>query len=93
MDLNSLRSKIDTIDDSILELLIERMNIVDEIGALKRNQNSVIYHPDREKEIIDRLASTYTGKLTRNAIEAIYLEIFVVSRNLELPELISVLVP
>jgi len=93
MDLNSLRGKIDTIDDSILELLVERMNIVDEIGALKRNQNSVIYHPDREKDIIDRLASKYTGKLTRNAIEAIYLEIFGVSRNLELPELISFLGP
>jgi chorismate mutase/prephenate dehydratase len=93
MDLNSLRGKIDTIDDSILELLIERMNIVDEIGALKRNQNSVIYHPDREKDIIDRLASKYTGKLTRNAIEAIYLEIFGVSRNLELPELIAFLGP
>jgi chorismate mutase/prephenate dehydratase len=93
MDLNSLRGKIDTIDDAILALLIERMNIVDEIGALKRNQNTVIYHPDREKEIIDRLASVHTGKLTRNAIEAIYLEIFGVSRNLELPELISFLGP
>ena len=92
-DLTELRNIIDNIDNSILELLVERMNIVDEVGQLKRSNNAVIYHPDREKEIIDRLASKFTGKLTRGAIEAIYLEIFGVSRNLELPELIAYLGP
>lgn len=88
-----LRNKIDGIDDSILELLRERMDIVDLVGQLKRQNNTVIYHPDREKEIIERLVRKDLGKLTKSAVEAIYLEIFGVSRNLELPELISYLGP
>ncbi|MHA8049911.1 prephenate dehydratase [Aquirufa sp. ROCK-SH2] len=91
--INELRNKIDKIDDSILELLVSRMEIVEEIGQLKRDSNGLIYHPDREKAIIERLCSKYTGRLTKNAIEAIYLEIFGVSRNLELPEIISFLGP
>ena len=54
-ELISLRNKIDGIDDSILELLKQRMDIVDLVGQLKRQNNAVIYHPDREKEIIDRV--------------------------------------
>lgn len=92
-ELISLRNTIDGIDDSILELLKQRMDIVDLVGQLKRQNNAVIYHPDREKEIIERLIHKDLGKLTKSAVEAIYLEIFGVSRNLELPELISFLGP
>ncbi len=92
-NLNDLRNEIDQIDDAILQLLVKRMDVVDQVGNLKRSTNSLIYHPDREKEIIDRLASQPTGRLRKSAIEAIFLEIFGVSRNLELPEIISFLGP
>jgi chorismate mutase/prephenate dehydratase len=91
--INELRKGIDSIDNSILALLGERMEIVNQIGIIKRDSNSLIYHPDREKEIIDRLIKLNTSKLSDSAIEAIFLEIFGVSRNLELPELISYLGP
>jgi len=92
-DIKSLREMIDKIDDSILNLLVSRMDLVEKIGGLKKQNSTAIYHPDREKEIIDRLVNQPTGKLGKAAIEAIYLEIFGVSRNLELPEIISYLGP
>lgn len=92
-ELVDIRKSIDKIDDQILQLLVNRMNLVDEIGKLKRDSNTAIYHPDREKEIIERLSQQNTGRLSKSAIEAIYLEIFGVSRNLELPEIISFLGP
>ncbi len=92
-ELSNLRKDIDQIDDQILQLLVNRMNLVDEIGKIKRDSQTAIYHPDREKEIIERLSSQFTGRLTKPAIEAIFLEIFGVSRNLELPEIISFLGP
>jgi len=91
--INELRKGIDNIDDNILRLLSERMEIVNQIGIIKRESKSLIYHPDREKEIVDRLIKNNRGKLSNAAIEAIFLEIFGVSRNLELPELISFLGP
>ena len=52
-NLSDLRNEIDQIDDAILKLLVDRMDVVDQVGNLKRANNSLIYHPDREKEIID----------------------------------------
>ncbi len=94
MDLNELRNLIDECDNEILQLLNKRMDVVKKVGELKRATNTIIYRPEREKAIIDRLATMNQGKLlNRSAIEAIYLEIFAVSRNIELPERISYLGP
>ena len=93
--LEELRKGIDSVDDKILELLNERMQFVQEIGEMKRSSNTAIYRPEREKAIIDRLfeSNRGKGKLNRAAIEAIFLEIFAVSRNYELPERIAYLGP
>ncbi len=93
--LEDLRKGIDDVDDKIIELLNERMQFVKQIGEMKRSANSAIYRPEREKAIIDRLheATQGTGNLTRAAIEAIFLEIFAVSRNYELPERVAYLGP
>lgn len=93
MNLLELRERIDVIDDQLLDLLNERMKVVKEVGELKRSTNTIIYRPEREKQILDRLAKNNKGLLSRSAIEAIYLEIFAVSRNLELPERIAFLGP
>jgi chorismate mutase / prephenate dehydratase len=93
MTLEELRQQIDAIDNQMLQLLIQRMEVVKKVGDLKRATNTIIYRPEREKSIIDRLESQTTGLLNRSAIEAIYLEIFAVSRNLELPERIAYLGP
>ena len=55
MDINELRAGIDSIDDEILALLIKRMQIVRQIGALKAKSGATIYRPEREKQSLDRL--------------------------------------
>jgi len=93
MSLEELRKQIDQIDNSILELLNQRMEVVKMVGELKRRTNAVIYRPEREKAIIDRLNKINKGQLNKAAIEAIFLEIFAVARNLELPERVAYLGP
>ncbi len=93
MDLESLRKQIDSIDNNLLELLTNRMNVVKEVGKLKRSSNTVVYRPEREKSILDRLEEMSQGMLNRQSLEAIYLEIFAVSRNMELPERVAYLGP
>ncbi len=92
-DLKSLRNKIDHIDNQLLELLTQRMLLVKQVGTLKRSTNAIIYRPEREKAILDRLKSANKGPLNAQAIDAIFLEIFAVSRNIELPERIAYLGP
>jgi len=91
--LDELRIKIDQIDNQLLELLNERMEVVRQVGELKRSTNAIIYRPEREKAILDRLNKQNNGMLNAQAIEAIFLEIFAVSRNIELPERIAYLGP
>ncbi|MFY0601923.1 MAG: prephenate dehydratase [Cyclobacteriaceae bacterium] len=93
MMLDELRQEIDQLDDKIIELLNKRMEVVQKVGLLKRDNKSAIYRPEREKAIVDRLESNSQGILSRAAIEAIFFEIFAVSRNYELPERVAYLGP
>src|SRR5210317_949163 len=91
--LEELRKKIDSIDNSLIDILNERMSIIKEVGEYKKTSKSAIYRPEREKSIIERLYNNHRGLLNKAAIEAIFLEIFAISRNFELPELVSYLGP
>lgn len=93
MNLEDLRTRIDALDNQLLDLLNARMDVVRQVGELKRSSKTLIYRPEREKSIIDRLENQSQGALNRAAIEAIFLEIFAVARNIELPERISFLGP
>jgi chorismate mutase/prephenate dehydratase len=93
MTLDELRVKIDTIDDTLLKLYNERMELVHQVGELKNTTGAPIYRPEREQAILNRLKSQNSGKLTDAAIEALFLEMFAVARNLELPEAIAYLGP
>ena len=94
--LDDCRVAIDSIDNEILELLNKRMKVVERVGEIKSDSGGAIYRPEREKAIIERLdalSKEENGALNKSAIEAIFLEIFAVSRNLELPERIAYLGP
>lgn len=94
--LDDCRVAIDAIDNELLELLNKRMKVVERVGEIKHNSGGAIYRPEREKAIIERLikySKDSNGLLNKSAIEAIFLEIFAVSRNLELPEKIAYLGP
>jgi chorismate mutase/prephenate dehydratase len=94
--LEECRAKIDEIDNAMVELLNRRMTVVHRVGEIKHESKAAVYRPEREKAIIDRLSEISKnngGLLNRQAIEAIFLEIFAVARNLELPEKIAYLGP
>ena len=94
--LKALRDTLDNIDNQLLDLLNKRMKTVHKVGELKAQSGGAIYRPEREKASIDRLeerSNETSGDLNRAAIEALFLEVFAISRNLELPENIAYLGP
>ena len=96
MELDELRKRIDSIDDTLLDLYNERMEHVHEIGRVKNRSGAPIYRPEREKEILSRLKKRNKergGLLSDNAIEALFMELFAVARNFELPERVAYLGP
>lgn len=96
MNLEDVRNKIDLIDSNLLELLAKRVKLVKEVGKIKHRDNQGIYRPEREAFIIERLeklSKEQNFELSKEAIEAIYLEIFAISRYIEKPESIAYLGP
>lgn len=91
--LKIIRDQLDVIDDELLVLLNKRMDLVHQVGEIKAQSGGAIYRPEREKSIIERLEQKSVGLLNKSAIEALFLEIFAISRNLELPENIAYLGP
>lgn len=94
--LESCREAIDAIDEQLLSLINKRMKVVERVGEIKNQSGAPIYRPERERAILKRLAESnekQDGLLNAAAIEAIFLEIFAVARNLELPERIAYLGP
>ena len=55
MDLKEIRGKIDTIDQQLLQLFLERMATADEVAAYKNERHLPIMNKTREREILARV--------------------------------------
>lgn len=73
--LETERRKIDEIDQEIIELIIKRFEITNNIGKIKSNNKLVVTDKKREQEIITRLKDKYQ-KVDPKIIEEIYKNIF-----------------
>lgn len=51
-----LRAKIDTIDDNLLDVLAERMKVVEQIGEYKRANKMQVFQQSRWEEVQSRVA-------------------------------------
>lgn len=57
MELSEIRKEIDEIDAQLLPLFIKRMDCAKEVAAVKKRDGTPVYNPEREKQILDRIAA------------------------------------
>jgi chorismate mutase / prephenate dehydratase len=81
--IQSLRQKIEAVDDEILRLLNHRAQIVEEVGKVKSEIKMDYYSPRREEEILQRLGTKSSGPFPRWAIPSVFREIISACRALE----------
>jgi len=77
--LTNLRMEIDNIDDQIIKLLDQRMNVCQQVGTFKKENNILLTHKSRESEIIERLAKK--SSFTEDEVLSIYERIFIISKS------------
>jgi len=53
--LRDLRSRIDRLDECLVELLARRQSAVDDIASVKEKSDQCVRDPERESELIGRL--------------------------------------
>ncbi|MDB9761880.1 chorismate mutase [Alphaproteobacteria bacterium] len=69
--LQNIRNKIDSIDNKIHDLLIERAEIVEQVVEEKKKSketNLVVYRPSREHEILVRIIQRHKGNLPEKSL-------------------------
>lgn len=80
-------------DAKLVELLNARADVVVEVGKLKREHNTPVYAPDREKIILEKIRRLNKGPLPDRCLEAVYRELMSGSFVLERPMRIGYLGP
>jgi len=93
MTLKSLRRQIDSIDKKIIQYLNRRAKISLNIAGLKQRTGKSVYSPDREREVLRKIALINKGPLNYRALEAIYCEVMSSSLSLEKPLKVAYLGP
>ena len=78
-----LRERIDELDAELLALLNERAKYVMKIGAIKQKENTEVFVPQREIELLDRLTSLNQGPMTTKMVLHIFQEIIDTLKELQ----------
>jgi chorismate mutase/prephenate dehydratase len=81
-ELGKLRDGIDGIDSEVLRLLSERAQLAHRIGEIKHGN---IYRPEREAQVLRRLAEANPGPLPEGSVRTIFREIMSACLALEQP--------
>src|SRR5437588_12470285 len=80
-DIDKLRREIDAVDDGLLKLINRRAGLAGRIGSLK--QGAPAYRPERETQILRRVADASPGPLPPERVTAVFRELISACRGLE----------
>ncbi len=83
MEIADWRSKIDELDEQIVQLLNQRAAAAVEIGKLKHRTGAPIYEPNREQTVYEHVAKVNPGPLTGGQLQDIYYRVMDVMRSLQ----------
>ena len=89
--IENLRKEIDALNDELAALVQRRAGLAQRIGALKGGAGA--YRPEREAEILRRVAKTNSGPLGAEQMLAVFREIISACRALEEPLRVAYLGP
>ncbi len=70
--IDALRREIDTLDDALHDLLMQRAALVSDIGALKNSKQTAVFRPAREAVLLRRLLARHDGRLPVTAVVRIW---------------------
>lgn len=79
--LKALREKIDAVDVRLVKMLSERARLAQQVGVVK--SGAAVYRPEREAQILRRVAEINAGPLPDRAVQRVYTEIMSACRALE----------
>jgi chorismate mutase/prephenate dehydratase len=81
--LKPLRDQIDAIDAQLIALLNQRARVAQEVGHVKAESNAPVFRPEREAQVLSRVAERNAGPLASSDLQSIFREVMSACRALE----------
>ncbi len=82
-EFDALRRQIDTIDEQLLELIMQRVRVVLAVGDYKRQRGMQVYDPERERSLLERLSRRARPPLDEHTVRRIFERLVDESRRIE----------
>ena len=81
--LKPLRDQIDAIDAQLISLLNQRAQVAQQVGHVKAETKAPVFRPEREAQVLSRVAERNTGPLLSSDLQSIFREVMSACRALE----------
>lgn len=81
--LKPLRDQIDAIDAQLIALLNQRADVAQQVGHIKAETNAPVFRPEREAQVLARVAERNQGPLASSDLQSIFREVMSACRALE----------
>ncbi len=95
--LDSLRREIDAVDDSLHDLMMRRVQLVEQIGKIKAEEQNAAapcpLRPAREMEIMRRLWNRHKGAMDKDVLIRLWRELISACVNIQAPMCVAVYMP
>jgi chorismate mutase/prephenate dehydratase len=82
-ELAALRVQIDALDTQLLNLLNERAKLAQAVGHVKQKYNQPVFRPEREAQVLEKIAQRNPGPLPSHHLQALWREVMSVCRAME----------
>ena len=80
MQMNELRTQIDTVDEQIVDLFRRRMALCADIAQCKKQEKLPVYDPERERKVLQRV-SDLAGEELEDYTRVLFSTLFDLSRS------------
>ncbi|MEX0600497.1 MAG: chorismate mutase [Rhodothermales bacterium] len=82
-DMETWRERIDLIDKAMLQIMNERVQCANRIGAIKKKLGLPVYVPSREEDVIRNVVAGNEGPLSDAAVRRLFERVIDETRSLE----------
>ncbi len=87
--LEELRSRLDEVDDQIVDLFEKRMDLCEQVGAYKVENGMKVFDRTREQEKLQDVKSKASTEFNKKGIEELYQQLMSMSRKLQYQQLVE----
>lgn len=87
LDLTQIRQNIDAIDKELIALLEQRMTLVSQVAAFKKETGKPILDAAREEAVLDKVAHLVENKAYTTSIQATFRDMMAHSRSYQAEQL------